>query len=104
MRRAANTNGTSVLPAECVLPTEAGDWLDITRCYMIEEAGGDRPANVAMLTRMTELFFMEVLRRYMQQLPPDQTGWLAGLRDPAVGHVLPVDAHPSGTRLDCDQR
>ena len=88
VRRAPSSNGTSTLPAECVLPTTAGDWLDITRAYMIEEAAGERPANAAMLTRMTELFFLEVLRRYMQQLPPGQPGWLAALRDPDVGQVL----------------
>jgi len=31
---------------------------------------------------------VETLRRYMADLPPQQTGWLAGARDPAVGAAL----------------
>ena len=41
-----------------------------------------------MLTRLAELMFIEVLRRYLDELPPEQTGWLAGLRDDVVGRVL----------------
>jgi AraC-like DNA-binding protein len=42
--------------------------------------------------------FVEALRRYLEALPPNQTGWLAGLRDPVVGqalaaiHARPTDA------------
>jgi AraC-like DNA-binding protein len=31
---------------------------------------------------------VEVVRRYLEALPPEQTGWLAGLRDPAVGRAV----------------
>ena len=34
---------------------------------------------------MAEALFIETLRRYMEELPPEQTGWLAGARDPVVG-------------------
>jgi transcriptional regulator GlxA family with amidase domain len=32
--------------------------------------------------------FVEVLRRYMEELQPEEGGWLSGLRDPFVGQVL----------------
>jgi len=32
--------------------------------------------------------FVEVIRRYIEMLPPAQSGWLAGLRDPVVGQAL----------------
>jgi AraC-like DNA-binding protein len=32
--------------------------------------------------------FVEVIRRYLATLPSEQTGWLAGLRDPFVGRAL----------------
>ena len=32
--------------------------------------------------------FVEVVRRYLETLPQEQTGWLAGLRDPAVGRAV----------------
>jgi AraC-like DNA-binding protein len=37
---------------------------------------------------MAEALFIESLRLYMKRLPPEQTGWLAGARDPVVGAVL----------------
>ncbi|HXY31157.1 MAG TPA: AraC family transcriptional regulator [Gemmatimonadaceae bacterium] len=42
----------------------------------------------SVLTRLAELMFIEVLRRYLESLPQGQTGWLAGLRDDAVGRAL----------------
>jgi AraC-like DNA-binding protein len=32
--------------------------------------------------------FIEVVRRHLKALPPEQAGWLAGLRDPFVGKAL----------------
>jgi AraC-like DNA-binding protein len=37
---------------------------------------------------MAEALFIETLRRYMEQLPSEQTGWLAAARDPVVGAAL----------------
>jgi AraC-like DNA-binding protein len=42
---------------------------------------------------MAELMFIEVLRRYLEDLPPGQTGWLAGLRDRFVGRALALMHH-----------
>jgi len=41
-----------------------------------------------VLTRLAELMFIEVVRRYLDDLPSGQTGWLAGLRDEVVGRAL----------------
>ena len=37
---------------------------------------------------MAEALFIQTLRIYMERLPPEQTGWLAGARDPIVGSCL----------------
>jgi transcriptional regulator GlxA family with amidase domain len=37
--------------------------------------------------------FVETLRRFQRELPPGQTGWLAGARDPAVGTALTLMHH-----------
>ena len=55
---------------------------------MTEESRLGRPGADSVLTRLAELMFIEVLRRYLEELPPGQTGWLAGLRDEVVGRVL----------------
>jgi transcriptional regulator GlxA family with amidase domain len=41
-----------------------------------------------VLTKLSELMFIDVLRRYLEKLPAEQAGWLAGLRDPLVGKAL----------------
>ena len=70
------------------VPHGSGTWLGTTLKFTINEARGARPGNAAMLGRLTELMFMEILREYMQQLPAGHGGWLAGVNDPQVGKVL----------------
>jgi len=41
-----------------------------------------------LLAKLSELLFVEALRRYIELLPEQQTGWLAGLRDRFVGRAL----------------
>ena len=41
-----------------------------------------------VLGRLSELMFVDVVRHYLETLPPDRMGWLAGLRDPFVGRAL----------------
>jgi AraC-like DNA-binding protein len=41
-----------------------------------------------VLGRLSELMFVDVVRRYLETLPADRTDWLAGLRDPFVGRAL----------------
>jgi AraC-like DNA-binding protein len=46
------------------------------------------PAGEGVLSRISELMFVEVVRRYVEGLPPNRSGWLAGLCDPHVGRAL----------------
>ena len=41
-----------------------------------------------MLSRLSELLFVELVRRYVATLPPDTVGWFAGLRDETIGRAL----------------
>ena len=70
------------------VPQGSSTWLGTTLKFTIHEAMSGHPGNSAMLGRLTELMFVEILRQYMQQLPADQTGWLAGLNNPCVGKAL----------------
>jgi AraC-like DNA-binding protein len=65
-----------------------GDWMQTSfrRAAAEFAAGGDGSATV--LGRLTELLFVEAVRAYLADLPPGQTGWLAGMRDRAVGPAL----------------
>ena len=53
-----------------------------------EESRLGRAGAETVLTRLAELMFIEVLRRYLDELAPGQVGWLAGLRDETVGPAL----------------
>jgi AraC-like DNA-binding protein len=63
-------------------------WLNSFTREVTEESRRGRAGADEVLTRLAELMFIEVLRRYLDDLPPGQTGWLAGLRDDVVGRVL----------------
>jgi AraC-like DNA-binding protein len=54
----------------------------------IAESKNPRPGGEAVLGRLSELMFVDVVRRYLETLPADRTGWLAGLREPFVGKAL----------------
>jgi AraC-like DNA-binding protein len=43
-----------------------------------------------ILGYLSELMFVEVVRRYLETLPSDRMSWLAGLRDPLVGRAITV--------------
>src|SRR5438093_253968 len=46
------------------------------------------PGAGSMLAKLAELLFVEAMRRYMETLPPEGKGWLAGVRDAHVGRAL----------------
>ena len=70
------------------LAADASSWIGHFMHSAVEESNRRRPGGEAVLERMSEMMFVEVLRRYADTLAPDQTGWLAGMRDPAVGRAL----------------
>jgi AraC-like DNA-binding protein len=66
----------------------ADSWVTTFLRAVVTESNQRRPGGEAVLERMSEMLFVEVLRRHIDSLPPEQTGWLAGMRDPAVGRAL----------------
>jgi AraC-like DNA-binding protein len=66
----------------------ADSWVTGILRAVVTESSARRPGGEAVLERMSEMLFVEVLRRYVDSLPEEQTGWLAGMRDPAVGRAL----------------
>jgi AraC-like DNA-binding protein len=66
----------------------AGEWLESSIRHVLSEAASGGPGRTALLSKMAEALFIETLRRYMERLPTEQIGWLAGARDPVVGTAL----------------
>lgn len=66
----------------------SGPWIEQSLAYALKEAAERQPGTEAMTSRVAESLFLETLRAYLESLPPRQSGWLAGLRDPQVGRCL----------------
>jgi AraC-like DNA-binding protein len=63
-------------------------WVRSSIKFSVAESASARPGSAAVLARLSEVLFAEAIRHYMDELPPDQSGWLAGLRDRHVGRAL----------------
>jgi len=71
-----------------IAPGATADWVRSTFQYAADELAAGRPGSEAVLAKVSELLFVEAVRRYAQTLPKNQTGWLAGLHDPHVARAL----------------
>lgn len=79
----------AALPRILHLPaSRAGDWLASVIDQAVVESNEKRPGGDAVLERLSEMIFVDAARRYLDQLPENATGWLAGLRDRYVGKTL----------------
>lgn len=66
----------------------SGRWIENSIRFSVGEASGRDAGSSLVIERLSELLFVETLRRYVTSLPPEQTGWLAGVRDQSVGKAL----------------
>ena len=66
----------------------SGQWLENSIRFSVAEDTGLDDGTGLVLTKLSELLFVETLRRYIHSLPNEQTGWLAGARDPMIGKAL----------------
>jgi AraC-like DNA-binding protein len=80
----------SALPRVIHLARRAGDdgvLEQFVRLALAESTRMSAGADV-VLARLSELLFVEVVRRHLSALPAENGGWLAGLRDESIGRVL----------------
>ncbi|HXR76578.1 MAG TPA: AraC family transcriptional regulator [Bryobacteraceae bacterium] len=76
----------------------SGAWLEHSIRFSVDQASGSSAGSSLVVSKLSEVLFVEALRCYVNALPPGQTGWLAGTRDRAVGKALGLlhrePAHP----------
>jgi AraC-like DNA-binding protein len=88
----------AALPRRMHMRGLSATWLGGFTRQLTEESRLGRAGADTVITRLAELMFIEALRRYLEELPAGQTGWLAGLRDEVVGRALALlharPAHP----------
>ena len=77
----------------------SASWLESSMRFATEQSAASTSAGSAtVLAKLSELVFVEAVRRYLDTLPDDSKGWLAGLRDRFVARALALmhaqPAHP----------
>jgi AraC-like DNA-binding protein len=81
-----------------VVNEPSGQWLENSIRFSVGQMSGSNDGTGLVLAKLSEVLFIETLRRYITNLPPDQIGWLAGARDPFIGQALALmhkkPAHP----------
>lgn len=63
-------------------------WWRASLEYLVNETVAPETGHSAMLARLTEAMFVQVLRWQLRYASANYGGWLAGLHDPQVGRVL----------------
>ena len=79
----------ATLPRLLHLPAgDDGHWVAQVMQQAVDASQNRRPGAEAVLERMSEMMFVDAVRRYVDTLPADGKGWLAGLGDRQVGRAL----------------
>jgi AraC-like DNA-binding protein len=77
-------------------PSHGSGWVTDLISVALAEGGSSRAGREAVLAKLSELMFVEAIRRYLENMPADSRGWLSGLRDPHIGEALRlIHAHPA---------
>jgi len=66
----------------------SGPWLENSIRFSVDQVSGSRAGSEALLSKLSEVLFVETLRAYIATLPSDQKGWLAGARDAEVSRTM----------------
>jgi AraC-like DNA-binding protein len=81
----------SALPPVLRLDTRDGraaEWIRVSFEFAADEIAAGRAGSDLVLATLSELLFVEAVRRHVDTLPADQVGWLAGLGDPFIARTL----------------
>jgi AraC-like DNA-binding protein len=73
-------------------------WLASALSFAVAEAAQPRAGTTTVLAKLSELLFVDAMRRCVDTLPENEKGWLAALRDryvgPALSRLHAQPAHP----------
>jgi AraC-like DNA-binding protein len=79
----------ATLPRLLHLPADrAGPWSGEFARLAAAESADRRPGSEAVLERLSEMMFVDALRRHLDTMTDGASGWFAGLRDRYVGRAL----------------
>lgn len=78
----------AALPRQIHIPGLWNPGFSVFTRQLTDESRLGRAGVESVMTRLAEVMFVQLLRVYLETLPPGQIGWLAGLRDEVVGRAL----------------
>jgi AraC family transcriptional regulator, alkane utilization regulator len=79
------------LPPVLMVRGEMGravEWLEGTLAFLTCEASHDRPGAATVLARLSDILFIQAIRAYLTQMPPEEQGWLRAMTDPEIAPAL----------------
>lgn len=85
----------------------SGHWIENSIRFSVTQAAAADAGSNAVLARLSETLFIETIRRYIQDAPRGESGWVAGAGDPFVGQALSIlhrQAHQPWTIAALAQR
>jgi AraC-like DNA-binding protein len=72
-----------------------GPWVDAMLSAVICESASGRPGAEVVVTRLSEVLFVQAIRAHLEELPGDVRGWLGALREPSISRALALlHRHP----------
>jgi AraC-like DNA-binding protein len=81
----------STLPSMLRLDLRKGasrDWVEASVRFAARELTNGKLASSHVMSRLSELLFVEAVRDYAGSVADSQSGWLCGMRDPRIGRAL----------------
>lgn len=66
----------------------SGEWIQNSLRFSVDKVNATDAGSGVVRAKLSEVLFVETLRRYINTLPSAEKGWLAGARDPVAGKAL----------------
>ena len=86
----------AALPRVLKLDVQEGvarDWVEASMRYAAGELTAGRFASSNLMSRLSELLFVEAMRQYSVTYADQDAGWLRGVADPQIGRALAAIHH-----------
>ena len=65
-----------------------GDWIESSMQFAVAELSQGRPASSGIMSRLSELLFVEAVRTFAGSATEDEASWLRAISDPKIGRVV----------------
>jgi AraC-like DNA-binding protein len=64
------------------------DWFRTTLDFVIAETASRKPGFDTILTRLSDILFIQAVRAYANNLPREEPNWFAAATDPQIGEAI----------------